>query len=140
MKHTTGLKDVEVHVKFKLSALWIAVMFCYVYGDFFSLFIPGHIQALNDGNSGVGATSPVKLLLFAIMMALPAMMIFLSVALRAQLNRILNVVLGLFFTMIMMLVVATSISDWRLFYTFLGVLEIVLTLLIVWYAWKWERV
>jgi len=28
-----ALDDIKIHVKVKLSALWAAVMFCYIYGD-----------------------------------------------------------------------------------------------------------
>jgi hypothetical protein len=134
------LEDFKINVKIKLAALWAAVVFCYIYGDFFALFVPGKIQSLMDGKSGVGTTTPQKLLMFAILMTLPSIMVFLSVALKATLNRWLNIVMGIFFTAIMILVVATSISDWMIFYTYLGIVEILITSLIVWYAWKWPRI
>ena len=34
------LDDVKIHVKLKLSALWVSAMLCYIYGDFFQLFTP----------------------------------------------------------------------------------------------------
>jgi hypothetical protein len=132
-------EDSKINVKFKLSALWVAVMFCYVYGDFFSLFVPGRIQHLMDGESGAGETTPVKLLLYAVLMTLPSLMIFLSLALKAKINRIVNIITGTFFTLVMVLVVATSIDRWMLFYTFLGVVEIIITCLIVGYALKWPK-
>ena len=133
----TVFEDIRINIKFKLSALWVAVMFCYVYGDFFSLFVPGRIQHLMDGNSGAGETTPVKLLLYAVLMTLPSLMIFLSLALKAKINRIVNIVIGTFFTLVMILVVVTSIDRWMMFYTFLGIIEIILTCLIVGYALKW---
>lgn len=133
------LKDVKINIKFKLSALWVSVMFCYVYGDFFSLFVPGRIQHLMDGDSGAGETTPVKLLLYAILMTLPSLMIFLSLALKAKVNRILNIVMGIFYTLIMILVAVTSIDRWMLFYTFLGIVEIIITGLITGYALKWPK-
>ena len=27
------LDDLKIHVRFKLSALWAALMFCYIHGD-----------------------------------------------------------------------------------------------------------
>lgn len=139
MINTNNLQDAPIHVKFKLSALWASVMFCYIYGDFFTLFVPGRIQHLMEGNSGAGDTTPVKLLLFAILMATPPLMLFLSLILKPEINRILNLLIGLFFTAIMALVVATSTGTWMLFYIFLGIIEITITSLIVWYAWKWPR-
>lgn len=130
-------EDIKINIKIKLAALWTALMFCYVYGDFFSLFVPGRIQHLMDGNSGAGETTPITLLLYAALLSLPALMIFLSVILKARLNRILNITLGIFYTLVMIMVVITSLSEWMIFYTFLGVVEIILTCTIVWQAIKW---
>lgn len=139
MASSANLKDVQLDIKHKLSALWIAVMCCYIYGDFFSLFTPGHIEDLMNGQSGAGPTTPLKLLSFAILMTLPSLMIFFSIQLKAKWNRVLNIGVGLFFTAIMILVVLTSLNEWMLFYTYLGIIEIVLTLMIVWLSWKWPR-
>jgi hypothetical protein len=140
METTTGhFEDFKVNIRIKLSALWTAVMFCYIYGDFFTLFLPGHIASLMNGRTGVGATTPLKLLGFAVMMTLPSIMVFLCLVLRPKLNRWINLVLGVFFTAIMLLIVASSIDEWMLFYIFLGVVEIIITSLITWYAWRWPR-
>jgi len=40
-KRATEMEDVKINVKFKLSALWAAVMFLYVYADIKALFRPG---------------------------------------------------------------------------------------------------
>lgn len=131
------LEDIKINVKIKLAALWTSVMFCYVYGDFFSLFVPGRIQRLMEGNSGAGETTPTMLLAYAILLALPALMVFLSVALKAKINRIVNIIMGVLYSLVMILVVSTSISEWMTFYIFLGVVEIILTSIIVWQAVKW---
>jgi hypothetical protein len=136
---TKSFEDFKINVKLKLSALWISTMFCYVYGDFFSLFVPGRIDRLNTGNSGTGTTTPVTILMYAILLSLPALMVFLSVALRATINRIVNIVLGIFFTLVMILVVATSLGEWMLFYTYMGIVEIILTTTVVWIAWTWPK-
>ena len=44
-----ALDEIKVHVKFKLSALWSSVMFCYIYGDYFQLYQPGQLQAIIAG-------------------------------------------------------------------------------------------
>jgi hypothetical protein len=51
-------------------------------------------------------------------------------------SRWLNIVLGIAYTLIMLMVV--SGSDW-VFYTAIGLLEAVLTAWIAWSAWKWPR-
>jgi hypothetical protein len=138
-KVKSDLQDFQIDVKFKLSALWASVIFLYLYGDFFSLFVPGRIQGLINGNSGVGPTTPLKLLLFAVMMTLPSVMVFLSLALKAGASRWLNIVLGGIYTIIMILVAAVSIDKWMIFFIYLAVVEIILTSLIVIYAWRWPR-
>lgn len=138
-KDTTNFENVRIDVKLKLSALWASVMFCYIYGDYFSLFVPGRIDSLMNGNSGAGTTTPLKLLMFAILMTLPSVMVFLSLLMKPKINRWTNVSMGIFFTAIMVLVVVTSIDKWMIFYIFLGATEIAITLLIVWYAWNWPK-
>ena len=40
MNHTIKLEDFKVNVKIKLSVLWTSVMFCYIYEDYFELYVP----------------------------------------------------------------------------------------------------
>lgn len=133
------LEAFKVNTRFKLAALWTSVMFCYLYGDFFSLFVPGRIQRLNDGHSGTGDTTPVTILCYALMMTIPALMVFLSLALKAAVSKWLNIIFGLAFTLIMGLILFTSFGEWMLFYSWMAIVEIVLTLIIVWQAVKWPR-
>lgn len=132
------LRDFEVNVKFKLSALWTAVTLCYLYGDYFGLYLPNKVGGLMNGDNNLN--SPTKLFIAAFLLLIPALMVFLSVALKPLLNRALNILLGIFFTLFVALVGASSISVWRSFYVFYAVVEVCLTSLIVWYAWRWERV
>lgn len=136
MSTKTSLQDYKINVKLKLAALWTGVLFCYVYGDFFTLFIPGHTEQLNSGS---GASSPAVLLMYAVMMSIPPLLIFLSLFLTPKINRILNLMFGSFFTLMMILIVATTSGKWMLFYIYLGLVEIILTLVIVWLSWKWPR-
>ncbi len=129
------LDEIKVHVRFKLSALWAAVMFCYVYGDYFSFYVPKKMEGFLNGTTLLN--TPVKLLAASILMAIPSLMVFLSLALRPKLGRVLNIIFGLFYSAIMILIAVTSISSWWAFYVFLAVVESCVTLLIVWYAWKW---
>lgn len=135
-KAATGLDDIKIHVKVKLSALWVSVMLCYIYGDYFGLYEPGKLQGMLDGKMGpLGQTTQGVLLGTSILMAIPAVMVFLSLALRPYANRLANIVFGVIFTVIMLI---TMPGAWA-FYKFLGVVEVVLTALIVWYAWSWSR-
>jgi Family of unknown function (DUF6326) len=132
------LQDFKINVKFKLAALWISVTFCYLYGDYFELYVPKKIEGLLNGDNMLD--SPTKLFSAAFLLLIPSLMVCLSVILKPTINRTLNIFLGVFYTLFVALVGASSISAWRSFYVFYAVVEICLTSLIVWYAWRWERV
>ncbi|MDP9013519.1 MAG: DUF6326 family protein [Pseudomonadota bacterium] len=129
------LEDVKVPIRLKLSALWAALMFCYVYGDYFGLYHPGQLQGMLHGDGPIGPTSQGTLVAASILMATPSLMVFLPVVLPPVLNRWTNIVLALLYAAI---VVMTLPGSWA-FYIFFSTVEIVLSLAIVWYAWKWPR-
>ena len=138
MKRPGNLQEEQIPVKVKLTALWATVMFCYVYGDYFELYVPHKVQGLITGNNMLD--SPTKLFAASTVAVLPALMIAGSVLLPARPNRVLNLVLGTGYTALMLLVGSLSLSTWRTFYVFLALLESVLTVLIVWQAWQWRPV
>lgn len=131
------LEDFKVNLKLKLAALWAALMFCYIYGDYFEFYLPNQLQNMLDKK--VILDTPLKLLAAAVLMTVPSVMIFLTLVLKPQLNRWINVGLGLFYTLVMVLVLSASLSYWRAFYVFLGLVEIAISLTIAWYAWNWPR-
>lgn len=129
------LENKEVNIKIKLAALWAAVTFCYLYGDYFELYTPGKIDSLITGKNVLD--SPTALLIASLVLAVPSIMVALSTLLPPQINRILNIVFGVIFTIMMLLIGINSLTEWYAFYVFLAFLESMLTSLIVWYAWKW---
>jgi hypothetical protein len=135
-KARPALDDIKIHVKIKISALWVSVMLCYIYGDYFELYKPGKLQGMLEGKMmPLGPATQGILVGTSIMMAVPSAMVFLSLALKANVNRWLNIILGVIYTLIMLI---TMPGAWA-FYIFLGVVEVVLTALIVWYAWNWPK-
>ena len=135
-KAVAALDDTKVHVKLKLSALWASVMFCYIYGDYFWLYAPGKLRDMLDGKMApFGPTTQGVLVFTSVSMAIPAVMIFLSLALKAKLSRWLNIIVGTLYTIFVLL---TMQGAWA-FYLFLGSVDMVLTALVVWHAWNWPR-
>lgn len=132
---TPALDDIKVHVKLKLFALWSSVMFFYIYGDYFELYQPGKLQEMIAGRMPFGAVSQGVLLGMAAVMVVPSLMPFLSLVLPPRVNRWVNIVFGAIYTVIMILAMK---GGWH-FYIFFGLIEITLTALIVWYAWKWPK-
>ncbi|MGR3812214.1 DUF6326 family protein [Jiulongibacter sp. NS-SX5] len=132
------LENPTINIKVKLAALWASVTFCYLYGDYFELYTPGKVDSLLTGENILD--SPWSLLIASFILAIPSVMVALSILLKAKLNRILNLVFGLIFTFMMLFIGFNSFTEWYGFYVFLAFLESALTLLIVWYAWKWPQV
>jgi len=131
-----SLVDIEINVKIKLALFWVALMFFYLYNDLFSFFKPGTVEELVGGSlEGIVFTQE---LLFgaALLMALPSIMIFLSLTLKAKLNRMVNIIVGIFH---MVVLVGTLMvpGDLWVFYATYMVFEAVFIVLIVWHAWKW---
>ncbi len=129
------LQDIDVHPKIKLAALWASVMFCYIYADYFGLFTPGLIATMNQGLiPPLGRATDEVMIGVSLMMAIPSLMIFLSVALSARMSRLLNLLAGLMYSAII------SVTMWSgAHFIVYGVIEIALTLLAVFYAWTWPR-
>ena len=72
-------------------------------------------------------------------MSVPALMVYLSLGQRAKFSKVLNILFGAFYAIIMTLTVYSSISEWRSFYILMGVIEIFICLFIVWSAWNWPK-
>ena len=136
-RKTAGiLEDGKINVKIKLSALWVAVTFLFIYVDYFGLFIPGFIENVIAGEVAGRQVSQVFLLAGMALMTIPSLMIFLSLTLKAKANRWTNVIVGIFEVFI--LIVFVIGESWA-FYIFGTIVEVVLLSLIVWYAWTWPK-
>jgi hypothetical protein len=127
---------VKVNVKVKLALLWIALMFFYIYNDIFSFWQPGHVAELVEGQlEGIVFTQE---LLFgaAILMALPSIMVFLSLTLKAKLNRLVNIIVGIFHIIVLVSSLFVGGDLWA-YYALYMIIEAVFIVLIIWHAWKW---
>lgn len=131
------LHDAKIDVKIKLAALWAATMFCYIYGDYFELYVPGKLSSMSEGNIlPLGAVTQGILVGTSGMMAVQSVMVFLSLVMKPAINRWVNVIFGLIFALIVTLVI---IQGGWIFYKVLGVVEIALLLAVAWQAWNWPR-
>lgn len=116
-----------------LSALWATMMFLYVYADVLSLYRPGVLDEIRDGEMGPLDVSQFTLVAAATMVIVPALMIFLSLILPSRASRWANISAGVVFTLVN---ISNLIGETWVYYWMFGLLEIVATLLIVRYAWK----
>ena len=133
MKSNT-LEDLKINVKIKLSALWITLMFCYSYADVLGFYSSGNLAEILTGEiAGVPLTQEM-LLAMAIMMALPILMVILSLLLVPKVNRALNIVIGIFQIVVLF---ATFLNTITAYYVILAGIEFVSLVLIIWFAFKW---
>ncbi|MFX0202463.1 MAG: DUF6326 family protein [Candidatus Hodarchaeota archaeon] len=131
------MEDVKINVKIKLSALWVTLMFFYIYADILGFYAPGILEEIIAGEvEGIQITQ-VFLLASAILMAIPSVMVFLSLTLPYPVNRWANIILGI--AHIGILGVTFFIGEISAYYLFDAIVEGILLILIVWYAWKWPK-
>jgi Family of unknown function (DUF6326) len=127
----------DIRVNMKLAALWASFMFLYIYVDYFHLYMPGSIEDILAGKVFTFDISYAFLLIAMIFVAIPALMIFLSVALPAKVNRWTNIIVAAVYIPYMLFNLA---GEAWVHMVFGAVVEVVLLLLIIRYAWKWPRI
>lgn len=137
MNTQNTLEESKVNVKMKLSTLWASFMFLYIYVDYFHLYMPGSIKDILAGKVFVFDISYVFILIAMTFVAIPTLMIFLSVVLPSKVNRWANVIVATVFIPYMLFNLAGE--AWVHMY-FAAAIEVVLLCLIIRYAWKWPRV
>ncbi len=135
-KTATILEDAKINVKIKLAALWLTVNLLYIYVDVYSFFRPGIIEDAIAGKVWEFQITQVWLLGVIILMTIPSLMVFLSLVLPAKVNRWTNIIVGILH---IVLALGTTIGESWAYYIFASIVEAVLLLLIVWYAWKWPK-
>ncbi len=89
-----ALEDIKLNVKLKLAALWASFMFLYIYVDYFHLYMPGALEDLLAGKVFAFEITQAFLLVVLAAVTIPALMIFLSVALPAKVNRWTNIIVA----------------------------------------------
>jgi hypothetical protein len=131
-------KDEKVSVRVKLSALWIGVMFLYIYADIKALFETGIIEQIMAGEIMGMAINQAFLLYSAILMSIPPVMAFLSLILKPAVNRIVNMVLGILHILLAIGILFGPGEPWAYYYWYTA-LEVGFHLLIVLHAIRWPR-
>jgi hypothetical protein len=132
---TNSLEDMKVNVKLKLSALWVTVMFLFAYVDILGRYEPGHIENIIAGEVAGFQVNQAFILSALILMTIPSLMVFLSLALPAKANRWANIIVAIF--NIVVIVSSQFLEVPWAYYVFGSIVEVVLLALIVWYAWNW---
>ncbi len=142
-ENAKALIDFKIDIKLRLAALWTTLMFLYIYADYFELMVPGKIENVMNLRTPVGETTPTLLVVFSIILIIPALMPFLSVFLKATINKWTNIIIGFLWSTMSIILVIVNIGDiggWYTFYTLYKVIEVFIFTMIVWSAWKWPKI
>ena len=130
------LQDDKVNVKIILAALWVAVMFIYVYADIKTLFQPEIPEQIISGIVGGMTINQSFLFAAAILMSIPPIMILLSLILKPSINRWVNIIVS--FLHILLIIITRFVPGkiWY-YYIYYQSIEAIFHSLIIWYAWRW---
>ncbi|NBB22603.1 hypothetical protein GVN20_24830 [Runella sp. CRIBMP] len=137
MTTQNSLEDTKVSVKLKLATLWASFMFLYIYVDYFALYMPSKIEDILKGRVFVFDITQGFLLAALASVTIPALMIFLSVALPAKINRWANIIIAAVYIPFTLFNLA---GEAWMHMVFGAVVEVVILCLIIHYAWKWPHI
>ena len=133
----SALENLRMPVQAKLAAAWTSFMFLYIYIDYFALYKPGFIDDILVGIVWEFDISQTLLTAFLTSVAIPILMVMLSMTLPARANRTINlVVASLYVPYSMFNLVGGS---WMYFYGLGVVLEVIVLAVILRFAWTWPR-
>lgn len=127
------LEEIKINVKIKLASLWTSFMFLYIYVDYFHLYMPHTLKDIQIGKVFVFDITQGFLLRGLTLVSIPALMIFLSVVLPAKINRWTNITIATLYIPFTLFNLAGE--AWIHMY-FGAVVEVILLIFIIYFAWK----
>jgi hypothetical protein len=133
------LEDLRMPVRAKLAAAWTSFMFLYIYIDYFHLYKPGVIDDLRAGVVFEFDITPTLLTIFVASVAIPALMVMLSMTLPARVNRATNLVVASLNIPLMVFNAVGESWSWAYFYGLSIGIEVLLLAFILRSAWTWPR-
>jgi hypothetical protein len=134
------LDSPPVPVQAKLAAAWTSFMFLYIYVDFFNLYKPGVVDGILNGLVWRFEVSPTLLTVMLASVAIPAVMVVLSMALPAPANRAVNLVVASLYIPYSIFNAAGASWEWTFFYVLSIGIEVLLLAFVLRSAWKWPRI
>jgi Family of unknown function (DUF6326) len=80
----TSFEEAKVNVRLRISALWIAMLFLFAYGDIFGFFQADRLEEVMRGEiSGITITQGF-LFAVSVYIAIASLMVFLTLVLRRR--------------------------------------------------------
>ena len=126
-------------VQAKLAAAWTSFMFLYIYVDLFNLYKPGVVDGILNCLVWRFDISPTLLTIFLASVAIPALMVMLSMTLPARVNRATNLVVASLLIPYSAFNAAGATWEWASFYGLSIGIEVLILAFILRSAWTWPR-
>jgi hypothetical protein len=133
------LENLPIPVQAKLAAAWTSFMFLYIYIDYFHLYKPGVLDDIQAGIVFEFDISPMLLTAFLALIAIPALMVMLSMTLPARVNRTSNLIVASLYIPVTVFNAAGESWNWASFYGLSIGIEVLLLVFILRSALKWPR-
>ena len=134
---TSTLHDPPMPVKGKLAAAWTSLMFLYIYVDHLNLYKPGGVEDILAGRVFEFEATQGFVIVALALVGTPAVMVVLSAALPARMNRPLNLVVGALYVPVS--VFNLSGGEWLGFYGLGVVVEVLVLAFVLRTACTWPR-
>ncbi|WP_353826946.1 DUF6326 family protein [Agromyces sp. SYSU T0242] len=133
------LENAPIPVQAKLAAAWTSFMFLYIYVDYLHLYRPGVVDDILAGVVFEFDVQPALITGFLALISIPSLMVVLSVALPARVNRVANLVVASLYIPVTMFNAVGETWDWASFYALSIGLELLLLAFVLRSAWAWPR-
>lgn len=138
-KTPTLLDTPTIPVQARIAAAWTSFMFFYIYVDYFHLYKPGILDDILAGKVYVFDIGPTFLTVGIALVGIPALMVMLSMALPARVNRVTNLVVATLYIPVTVFNAASTTWEWAPFYALTIGVEVLLLAFILRSAWTWPR-
>ena len=135
-RNSKRLQDVKVNVKIKIAALWVTLLMIYIYVDIFGFFKPGVIEDILRGKVWEFEISQGWALGALLLMMIPSLMVFLSLIMKAGVNRWVNIIVAILYIAVG---IGTTIGETWAFYIVGHVVGIAVLLVVIWTAVRWPK-
>ena len=137
---SNSLRDYKINIKNKVAFLWTALMFLYIYADYFRLMTPKKLEKMMQLQTPIGPTTPELLIIFSGILIIPTVMIFLSVFLKPVINKWVNIIIAFLYALISILIIVSSAgNEWQAFFVLFNAMELIIFTLIIYQAWNWPK-
>lgn len=132
----SGYQDTKLDTKIILSGMWMATLILFAYVDIFSFWRADVIEGSLAGElPDVGISINQTFLAAGVgFIVIPTLMIVASLVLKSSINRLLNIIVG---TLYAIVVAVLCIGESWYYYLIGSFFEVVLLLAIARTAWKW---